>query len=145
MANIENTIAKFEADKQADFLNDKINREVKPCDDNDEVWELIPDVSELNDVEDAPTDEALDFDIEEWKAAFADYRAKKKRMQKEINQLKIRIAALPLPTNIKDSLKRAMQIALEKHRYYNSLRLQKEANAERECYLICKKALKVVA
>lgn len=38
-------------DDQAEHVGDKVAREVKACDDNDEVYALIPDADELNDVE----------------------------------------------------------------------------------------------
>ena len=50
-----------------------------------------------------------------------------------------------LPANIKDSLQKAMKIALEQHRRYNLNHNQTAANRERECFMICKKALKAVA
>ena len=56
---------------QAEFLKLKITRDAQPCDDNDDVFSLIPDVSELNSVEDEPTPaNTLTADIAKYQAAF---------------------------------------------------------------------------
>ena len=51
--------------QKAKFLRDKIWAEVKPCDDNAEVFNLLPDVNTLNDVEDEiNADDAAEDNVE---------------------------------------------------------------------------------
>ena len=45
------------ADKQACYISDKHNREVKPCDDNGAVFDLLPGIGDLNDVDSVPATE----------------------------------------------------------------------------------------
>ena len=43
-------IIKMNIDDQAEHVSDKVACEVKPCDDNDDVFALLPELDELNDV-----------------------------------------------------------------------------------------------
>lgn len=49
---ISATLAQMAIDDQADFISDKHNREINPCDDNAKVFDLLPNLDDLNDVED---------------------------------------------------------------------------------------------
>lgn len=207
--------AKIAIEDQAKFLKDKIARDAQPCDDNDDVFNLVPDVDAFGDEQPTIRDkywQANEIVAAEQKEIFGEFRDDYQmpdtaldpnadyfqirifpkfangtessfhatandfnRALELINQFKtldlpfvgtikrntvcgeeyyrhnrdgsetINPPQPKLPANIKDSLQRAMKAALEQYRRYNLNHNQKAANRERECFMICKKALKEVA